>query len=59
MWLINAFVALFLSVLLYCGLSYLLEDVIDLRIESVNGIVLFACLYFSTYWSIEPLTKGY
>lgn len=59
MWLINACAALFLSVILYCGLSSLLEGMFDLSIESFDGILLFSLLYFGLYKVGAYVTKSY
>lgn len=59
MWLINAFVAFFLSTLLYFGIRAIFDDSVDLSMESVNGIVLFTLLYLGFYKGADSLTKGY
>lgn len=58
MWLINAFVAFFLSALLYFGFRVILDDVVDLSMESVNGIALFGFLYVIIYKTADYFTKG-
>lgn len=59
MWLINGFVAFFLSTLTYFGLRCLFGDIIDLSVESVNSIILFAFLFFAFFKGADTLTKGF